>query len=102
MLKSFFVESGEEISHRKIRKTAHDSYHSVSFEFVNEKKMKDSIPENYSVCALETAENSENIFKTNMPERIALIVGNEKSGIESYIIEQCEQIMHIPLTGNCT
>jgi tRNA G18 (ribose-2'-O)-methylase SpoU len=29
-------------------------------------------------------------------------VGNEKKGIDIDFVEECETIVHIPLTGNCT
>lgn len=100
--KVIFVESGEELAHRKIRKTARDSYQSMPFEFVNEKDFIDCIPENYSLWALETAERSVNIYNTVLPDNMALVVGNEKTGIKPAVLELCEQIVHIPLTGNCT
>lgn len=100
--KVIFINPKEELAHRKIRKTARDSYHNVAFEFVEEENFKNLIPENYSLYALETAVDSENIFQSKLPDRIALVVGNEKAGINSSILKQCEQIVHIPLTGNCT
>lgn len=100
--KVIFIDSGEELSHRKIRKTARDSYQSITFEFVREENFKEHIPDNYCLCALETAEKSDNIYHISLPDSMALIVGNEKSGINSTILEECDQIVHIPLPGNCT
>ncbi|MFA9390764.1 MAG: TrmH family RNA methyltransferase [Prolixibacteraceae bacterium] len=100
--KVVFVGDEIQLSDRKIRKTAGDSFHRMPMEFVEEKNLHLSIPHDYSWIALETALTSTNIYKGMLPECMALFVGNEQRGIPSQVLERCGQIVHIPLTGRCT
>jgi len=101
-LKVIFVTDSIQMAHRKIRKTAGDSYDRMEFEFTTEKELLNLIPQEYQLVALETSEGSENIYQTILPRNMALVVGNEKSGVDIEFIEQCNKIIHIPLTGKCT
>ena len=100
--KVVFVSNDIKVSDRKIRKTAGDSYNHMVMEFVSEDQIGKCIPEEYQWIALETAENSTNIYKTLLPEAIALFVGNEQRGIPDFVLERFQSIVHIPLTGRCT
>ncbi|MDA3927625.1 MAG: TrmH family RNA methyltransferase [Prolixibacteraceae bacterium] len=100
--KVLFVVDEIHLAHRNIRKTAGESYKRMPFEFISADDIKSKIPESFQFVALETATNSKNIFKTKLPSNIALVVGNEKSGIETNFLAKCDQIVHIPLTGKCT
>lgn len=100
--KVLFVRTEIQLAERKIKKIAGESYNRGNFFFVDEAEIEQHIPENYSKVALETAEASENIFSVKLPEKMALIVGNEKAGVDSEILAVCNHIVHIPLTGNCT
>jgi tRNA G18 (ribose-2'-O)-methylase SpoU len=96
----FIVTEDENVRSSKIRKTASSSYDSVKWSFCSIKELKIKIPFDYEWIALETASDSVNIFKTKLPEKIALIVGNEISGIENKLLDYCSKIVHIPLYGN--
>jgi TrmH family RNA methyltransferase len=96
----FIVSEDENVRNSKIRKTASSSYDSVKWSFCSIKELKIMIPSDYEWIALETASDSVNIFKTELPEKIALIVGNEISGIENKLLDYCSKIVHIPLYGN--
>lgn len=100
--KVVFITNGVEVSDQKIRKTAGDSFLRMKTEYIVEAQLKDTIPEKYRWIALETAESSHNIFKTDLPSNMALFVGNEKGGISPELLARCHQIVHIPMTGNCT
>lgn len=100
--KVVFVGTEEGLSQRKIRKTAGNSYQSVQFCFVSSDDFLDHIPSDYELIALETATGSENIYKSKLPLNLALVVGNEKSGIDPVVLSKCTNIVHIPLTGQCT
>lgn len=100
--KVLFVYYSDQLSQRKIRKTAGDSYDRVDFEIVKEEDLFNHIPKGTELVAIETAENSKNIYKNKFSCKIALVVGNEKSGIDSQFLEKCDNVVHIPLTGTCT
>lgn len=100
--KVVFVNDDIQITERKIKKTAGDSYVHMNFEFISEDRINAAIPSNYHWVAVETAENSENIFNDKLPEAVALFVGNEQKGIPENFLAKMERIVHIPLTGRCT
>lgn len=100
--KVVFVIDTIELADRKIRKTAGDSYQRMAMKFVKEEELSEHLPGNFTWVALETAEISENIFTVSLPRAMALFVGNEKKGISPQVLKQCQQIIHIPLTGKCT
>ncbi|MDH3324171.1 MAG: RNA methyltransferase [Candidatus Peregrinibacteria bacterium] len=45
-------------------------------------------------------DNSENIFTTNLPERVAFLVGNEGAGITPEAEKICDGFVKIPMTNN--
>ena len=100
--KVLFVKSTGEVCDRKIKKTARQSWDQIDFEFIGEEEIHQKIPSNYQWVALETAENAKNIFTSALPNNLALIVGNEKGGIPENIINHCQSVVFIPLTGECT
>ena len=100
--KVLFVDSGIELSQRKIRKTAGNSYKTIEFCFIPSEELWGNLPGGYELVALETAAGSENIFKTKLPSNLALLVGSENAGIDQDFLRFCDKVVHIPLTGNCT
>jgi tRNA G18 (ribose-2'-O)-methylase SpoU len=98
---ALFVTNEENIRTTKIKKTASSSYNSVKWSFCKESELKLKIPSDYKWIAVETSSDSQNIFKTNLPNKVALFVGNEVAGIDSEILDKCE-IVHIPMLGNNT
>lgn len=97
-----FVKGDNNISMRKLRKTAGHSYETMHSIFISEEELTETLPVDYNLVAVETESSSSNIFTTQLPDNIAIVVGNEKKGINIDFIEKCDQVVHIPLTGNCT
>lgn len=100
--KVYFVKGEAVPAERKIRKTAGDNYNKIDHELIDEECLYDRVPENYTWVALETVSRSGNIFSTELPDNMVLVVGNEKHGIEVSAIAKCDMAVHIPITGNCT
>ena len=97
-----FVTNDESIRSSKIKKTASSSYKSVNWRFCNESELEAKIPSDYQWIAIETASDSKNIYQIKLPGKVALIVGNEISGIDTILLDKCHEIVHIPLFGNNT
>ncbi len=55
--------------------------------------------EHYSICAVEQAEGSTPLNKFEPGEKVALVIGREVEGIEAAVLEQCDQIVEIPMFG---
>ncbi|MFP4023964.1 MAG: TrmH family RNA methyltransferase [Thiohalospira sp.] len=97
-----FVSSLENIRMSKVKKTASSSFDTVKCRFCKPDDFENYIPHDYQWMAVETSSDSENIFLTTLPQKAALIVGNEISGVNPKILDKCHKIVHIPLFGNNT
>ncbi|PIT88512.1 MAG: TrmH family RNA methyltransferase [Candidatus Magasanikbacteria bacterium CG10_big_fil_rev_8_21_14_0_10_36_32] len=53
----------------------------------------------YNIVALELTKKSGDIFKWKPKFPIALIVGNEKSGVTKTLLKYCDKTVHIPMKG---
>lgn len=55
----------------------------------------------YHVIGLEYTDHSTPVFDLKIPlgQTTLLVVGNENYGIDPGILEQCHQIVHIPMSG---
>ena len=53
----------------------------------------------FSVIALEQDENSKSLSSFKAPEKLALVLGNEPSGIEQDTLKLCDNIVEIPMFG---
>ena len=85
----------------QIRKTAGLSYDHVRVHRVSGEWFFRNLPEDYSVCAVETSTGSENIFLTGLPQKIIFLMGNEMHGLPVAFLEKCNHVVHIPMTGAC-
>jgi tRNA G18 (ribose-2'-O)-methylase SpoU len=89
--------------HKEIKKTALGAEDSVTWKhFTNASEAILDLKQNgYKVYAVEQAENSyalQNISFNN-DEKVAVIFGNEVTGVEQTTIEQCEGCIEIPQLG---
>ena len=55
----------------------------------------------YKIVALEITKNSQPIDLCSFPidSKIALVIGDENSGVSETVLEQCEQQVHITMFG---
>ncbi len=60
------------------------------------KKLK---TEGYKIVALEQTEKSVNIYKWKPSFPVALIVGNEKTGVTKNILKYCDEEVELPMHG---
>ena len=72
-------------------------YHLNAVKAVNELKMR-----NYRLLALENPPNATNLYANSehlLDFQLALILGNEVSGIDPKIIDLCDDVLAIPMQG---
>ena len=87
---------------KEILKTALGSTESVEWEFVEDAKevIKKLKADGVKICALEQTHNSRVHYSIESNEfPIALIVGNEISGVSDELIEMCDFSIEIPQYG---
>lgn len=86
----------------KIRRTACMAWDYVELIHATAENYTEFIPSDYQLVALETSSISKNIFQTQLPRKMALVVGNEIHGVRMELLEQCPQHVNIPMTGPAT
>lgn len=84
-----------------IKKTAGLSFNNVQLLRMTSTGFFQSILPGYTVFAVETSEESSNIFATALPERPVFLLGSEMHGLPVELIAQCDHSIHIPMTGKC-
>lgn len=89
--------------HKEIRKTALGAEESVKWEhFADSTAAIVTLrKENYKVFAVEQAENSLKLHKTDFTagDKVAVIFGNEVNGVDQSTIAQCDGCIEIPQLG---
>lgn len=84
-----------------IKKTAGLSFSNVRLSFITPEDFFKQLDPAYQLVAIETSEDSVNLYTTKLPEKIILLVGNERNGLPDEILKQCSLKVHIPMTGKC-
>lgn len=97
--KLWFLGEEKAVNASKLRRAAASSYKNIDWEFTSENKLKSLIPGEYRCVALETSESATNIFKSELPAKCVLIVGNEVHGIRPEILAQTDLQVYIPIPG---
>lgn len=103
---SKIIFSGDQFvfSERKINKTSRNTHKVVPYEIIPDtKELIALLQENYHTIAVEITQNSipiENLSLNQPLEKpIALIIGNEISGVSEEILTAIDQSVHITMYG---
>ncbi|MGD9930902.1 MAG: TrmH family RNA methyltransferase [Mangrovibacterium sp.] len=97
----FLLDDDSPKREASIKKTAGLSYKNVKVHIVSSDRFFAMIPAGYTTCAIETAGPSVNIYETRLPEKIVFLLGSETHGLPAELLSQCQQVVHIPMTGKC-
>jgi len=97
----FILGTDFQLRMSSIRKTAGLSFNNVRLTFISPEDFFDQLSPDVQLVAIETSEDSTNIFSTNLPERIIFLLGNERNGLPEEILQKCPLKVHIPMTGKC-
>jgi tRNA G18 (ribose-2'-O)-methylase SpoU len=99
-LNSLFISDNNKIfSSNKIKQTASGAKDKVSWKTVNTSELKSNIPIDYTIVALETTADSQNIYQFKFPEKTAFLVGNEVYGICDEVLKFATHKVYIPIPG---
>ena len=55
--------------------------------------------EKYKLILIEKSDNSKNIFNYKFPDKCVIMSGNENKGFPDYLLENADDIVHIPNVG---
>lgn len=92
-------------SERKINKTSRNTHKTVPFEIIKDKELliEQLQKENFYLIAIEITDNSIPIEKLQLEDKktmpLALIIGNEISGISEKLLKISDQAVHINMYG---
>jgi len=85
---------------KQIHKTALGAEATVPFEYHEEINLQALQTAGYRIVALEQSPRSVFLNEYKVPEKIALLLGEEVEGIAEELLEQCDDIVEIPMKGS--
>ena len=99
--KIYLIHNGiiPEIRESKIKRTATSSFNLVEREWIHINEVKNHLPDDYQLVAVDTTSESKNIFKTKLNNKVAFVLGNENIGITDEMLALCNLSIHIPIIG---
>jgi 23S rRNA (guanosine2251-2'-O)-methyltransferase len=83
----------------QIHKTALGAETMVSFEYQDTPDLESIKQDGHRLVALEQSPRSVTLNKYDIPEKIALLIGEEVHGITDNLLDQCDDIIEIPMQG---
>lgn len=83
----------------QIHKTALGAEAIVPFEHQEEPNLTALKEAGYRIVALEQAPNSHDLRSYSIPEKVALILGEEVHGVPAELLQQAEDTIEIPMKG---
>lgn len=86
----------------KLRKTAFSALDTVPTKHFDDvvAAIQHLRAEGYTICVLETTKMSQLYTDVAYPEKVALVVGNEVSGVDARVIESADCVAEIPTFGS--
>lgn len=97
----FVLGSNFHLRMASVKKTAGLSFSNVRLHFISPEEFLARIDPDYHLVAIETCDDSVNVFTHELPEKVAFLVGNERHGLPDEILQRCGKKVHIPMTGSC-
>jgi len=98
--KIIFTGDPEHFRRDKIRRSATTAFNKVNWEICDETEWGQKIPQGYEIVAIETVSTATNIYTTKLPEKIVIVVGNERFGLDDKTIKHCNSAVYIPMAGH--
>lgn len=83
----------------QIHKTALGAESIVAFEYQEKPDLAAIKTAGYRLVALEQAPTSIRLPDYKAPEKVALLLGEEVHGITADLLDQCEDVLEIPMVG---
>ena len=83
----------------QIHKTALGAEEMVPFLYVTEPDFTQLKNDGYQIVALEQDPKSTMLPTYKSPAKVALLLGEEVSGVSPELLEQCDEIIEIPMHG---
>jgi len=103
-VKKFYLNNNSpNTENRIVKRTARNTNKNINIAYYDDILSLISIlkKEGYSILSLEITNRSKNIQDYNFTkhQKIALLIGSERFGIDPKALDCCEQSIHIPMFG---
>ena len=87
--------------HPKLRKTAFSAIDTVPFRHFDDtmSAIQQLKMEGYTIVAMETTSKSQVYTQVTYPSKVALVLGNEVTGVDTQIMDLADIIVQIPTYG---
>jgi tRNA G18 (ribose-2'-O)-methylase SpoU len=85
---------------RQIHKTALGAETMVPFERYDEPPLEELKQQGFTIVGLEQNERSIMLPDYKVPQKVALLLGNEIHGITPDLMEHCDALIEIPMQGD--
>lgn len=98
----YFSGITPDINNKKVTKTSLGAEKNIEFDIFSNTNEAISKAKEYGfrIIGLEVTKEATNIKNFKLPNnKIALVVGNEVSGLSSEIIKQCDELIKIEMLG---
>lgn len=88
--------------HDKVSKTAFDSAENVpTRHFQSTAAAVESLrADGFTIIGMETTSKSESYVRVAFPRKTALVLGNEVTGVDTSVMDLCDQLVEIPTFGS--
>lgn len=83
----------------KITKSSSNAHQYVNLNFVDYNFLKTVKEKDYQIIAIETCDNSSNLFEYTFTEKLVFVFGNESHGVSNEGLKYCDKALFIPLPG---
>jgi len=93
------VIGSEECRQSKIKKTAGAAQGHIHVDYCNVETLGQFIPADYTLIALETVGGAKSLYQSDLPQKMALVLGNEKYGVSPAVLALCDGCVYIPMPG---
>lgn len=87
--------------HPKVKKASMGTEALLDWQYINQarKAISELQADGYQIVALETASHAKSIYEIKWSDRIAILVGNERHGINLELLSLVDETAYIPLYG---
>jgi len=83
----------------QIHKTALGAENLVPFEYTELPPLDTLKMDGFTLVGLEQSDRSVLLGKYTSPDKVALLIGEEVHGIEQELLDQCQDVIEIPMVG---
>ena len=88
-------------NHKKLQKTALGAENTVKWEYVKDitSLINELKKEGFELIVVEQTPKAENFYNISYPDKLALVFGNEITGVSTELISKSDKDVIIPMLG---